>query len=162
MKNTLKKIASIIIFTFSFAIFTPNYSFADHRFNRGTTERWGRGGKWETKDSSASNTLWPIVIGALGIGVLIYLFKNGPSFKQQEPQKIIIINQEKPKNDSNKNQRYEYENELQYNKPEESRLLRAADSVIIIEDESEYDNSEELNKYDENNDDDTIIVEEEF
>lgn len=142
MKKGLKNIAIILIFSFStIFIITPAWSrsFGDCC---GTTRRWGNGGKWETKDSSASNALWPIALTVLGIGTLIYLFKKGPDFSQNsEPQKIYI--EKSDENYSEDNQRYERKQrerkeqrqEFEYNdndKPENSRLQRASDSIIII------------------------------
>lgn len=143
MKKGLKKIAISLIFSFSTVfVFTPSYSFANHLnhssrgcFSCRTTERWGNGGKWETKDSSASNTLWPIVIGGLGLGVLIYLFKNSGS--KPEPQKIYIKPNTKnyPKEDSQ-----EYGKKFNYNPS------KASNGVVILN-----ESNENLNNNSENN-----------
>jgi len=141
MKKGLKKIAIILLVSFS-TIFIVNPVFADHRrFNNccGTTERWGRGGKWETKNSSTSNALWPIVFGALGLGVLIYLFKNSGS--KPEPQKIYIYG----KNENNQ----EHGKKFNYNPShEEINLSEASDEVVIMQET----NKNLRNNYENNND----------
>lgn len=136
MKKFIKKTACALIFSF-FTVFVFSPAYADHRFNgKEISEKWGRGGKWETKDSSASNAMWPIVAGILGIGVLIWLFKKGPGFN--EP-KIIYIEK---KTVSPEKEQGEQGSPLKYNTTYRNAVVEENEDTENIAIES-YKNREE-------------------
>ncbi|OHA14226.1 MAG: hypothetical protein A2909_02865 [Candidatus Tagabacteria bacterium RIFCSPLOWO2_01_FULL_39_11] len=89
----MKKIAAPIIFIFfTVAVLAPAYVFAGGRYGGGygygyghPTETWGYGGKWETRNSSRSNAMWPVVVGVLGVGVLLLGYKMLKQQSQPSP-----------------------------------------------------------------------------
>ena len=92
MKKTMKKMASIILFFFSFTLIAPNYSYSGHRFNdRGTTERWGNGGRWEDSSNEDSKIVGYIVFGVLFLATLgvagYWLSTKGPDYSERNGQR---------------------------------------------------------------------------
>lgn len=137
MKKFIKKTACALILSFSTVFVFEPYSFASHLSSgRFVTERWGRGGRWETKDNSASNVMWPIVFGVLGVGVLIWLFKKGPSFNEQ---KVIYI-EKKPT--SPKKEKGEQGAPLEYNSAEEYIEEDDKQGIIAIDSNESYEKQE--------------------
>lgn len=91
MKKIIKKTAFILIFCFATVhIFSP-IAFASHNRNNnnGTTENWGKGGKW--LDFTGIVLATAVLVGVSG--GIYFLLKKGPDFsdkkKDEESEKKI-------------------------------------------------------------------------
>ena len=95
----MKRMIAFVLVIFFLSVFVAGPAYAGNRstsvyrsynYSGGypPSEKWGYGGKWEEKNSSPSNYLWPAVIGIALIGGLIWLFTKGPSMKQQPQQQV--------------------------------------------------------------------------
>lgn len=83
-KINIKKIAFILIFCFSTVfVFSPAVYASHNNDNNGTTESYGRGGKWV----NIADIILAAGAAAGLIGLVIYLNKKGPNFSDKKVKK---------------------------------------------------------------------------